>query len=165
MIAFFAVLVFYPVYSIGEKDDLGVGSDVELKIVDQKSSYTLSETITVECTTCGDDKLVKIKLTDENNSVIFQDKTKVDNSFFSYTLILENAFSEDTPDGEYSLKFYLGNSPYAYVEIFQFSKGGMETSVPGWIKTNAGYWANDAIDDQTFLMGIGFLVENGIIQT
>jgi phosphonate transport system substrate-binding protein len=36
-------------------------------------------------------------------------------------------------------------------------------SLPDWIKTNAGWWAEDAVDDATFLKGIEFLVENGII--
>ena len=36
-------------------------------------------------------------------------------------------------------------------------------SLPDWIKTNAGWWAEGAVDDATFLNGIEFLVENGII--
>ncbi len=36
-------------------------------------------------------------------------------------------------------------------------------TVPEWIKTNAGWWAEGAVDDATFLNGITFLVENGII--
>ncbi len=35
--------------------------------------------------------------------------------------------------------------------------------LPDWIKTNAGWWADNTIDDATFLNGIEFLVENGII--
>jgi len=38
-----------------------------------------------------------------------------------------------------------------------------QSMIPDWIKTNAGWWANDEIDDQTFLNGIEFLVEEGII--
>ena len=36
--------------------------------------------------------------------------------------------------------------------------------VPAWIKNNAGWWANDEIDDFTFAQGIGFLIKNKIIQ-
>jgi len=35
--------------------------------------------------------------------------------------------------------------------------------IPSWIKNNAGYWANGDIDDSTFLQGIQYLVNNGII--
>ncbi len=38
-----------------------------------------------------------------------------------------------------------------------------ESLIPDWIKTNAGWWADGTIDDTTFLNGIEFLVENGII--
>ena len=35
-----------------------------------------------------------------------------------------------------------------------------ESLVPEWIKTNAGWWANGALDDETFLNGIKYLVAN-----
>ena len=38
-----------------------------------------------------------------------------------------------------------------------------QSLIPEWIKNNAGWWANNEIDDQTFLNGIEFLVENGVI--
>ena len=38
-----------------------------------------------------------------------------------------------------------------------------ESLIPSWIKTNAAWWAEDTIDDDTFLTGIEYLVENEII--
>jgi len=38
-----------------------------------------------------------------------------------------------------------------------------ETSIPAWIKNNAGWWAADQIDDSSFLQGIQYLVQKGII--
>jgi len=38
-----------------------------------------------------------------------------------------------------------------------------ETSIPVWIKNNAGWWATDQIDDSAFLQGIQYLVQKGII--
>jgi len=38
-----------------------------------------------------------------------------------------------------------------------------ETSIPAWIKNNAGWWATDQIDDSSFLQGIQYLVQNNII--
>ena len=35
--------------------------------------------------------------------------------------------------------------------------------IPEWIKTNAGWWANDEIDDSTFVSGIQYLIKEGII--
>ena len=35
--------------------------------------------------------------------------------------------------------------------------------VPTWIKNNAGWWATDQIDDSSFLKGIQYLIQEGII--
>lgn len=39
-----------------------------------------------------------------------------------------------------------------------------QSTIPDWIKTNAGWWAEGQVDDATFLNGITFLVENDIIK-
>jgi hypothetical protein len=38
-----------------------------------------------------------------------------------------------------------------------------ETSIPVWIKNNAGWWATDQIDDSSFLQGIQYLIKEGIM--
>ena len=37
------------------------------------------------------------------------------------------------------------------------------TAIPGWIKTHAGWWAEGLINDETYLLGIEYLVKEGII--
>ncbi|MBA4458815.1 MAG: peptidase [Nitrosopumilus sp.] len=36
--------------------------------------------------------------------------------------------------------------------------------IPEWIKNNAGWWAEGAIDDNSFVQGIQFLIKEGIMQ-
>ena len=36
--------------------------------------------------------------------------------------------------------------------------------IPSWIKNNAGWWADGAIDDEAFVSGIQYLISNGIMQ-
>jgi len=38
-----------------------------------------------------------------------------------------------------------------------------ETSIPVWIKNNAGWWADGQIDDSSFLQGIQYLIQEGIM--
>ena len=38
-----------------------------------------------------------------------------------------------------------------------------QESVPSWVRENAGYWADGILDDGSFLDGIKYLVDNGII--
>ena len=44
----------------------------------------------------------------------------------------------------------------------QGSSGG-SNEIPSWIKNNAGWWADGAIDDDSFVGGIQFLIEEGIM--
>ena len=39
-----------------------------------------------------------------------------------------------------------------------------ETSIPGWIKNNAGWWADGQIDDDSFVSGLQWLISNGIMK-
>ena len=36
-------------------------------------------------------------------------------------------------------------------------------AIPGWLKTHAGWWAEGMINDETYLLGIEYLVKEGII--
>ena len=38
-----------------------------------------------------------------------------------------------------------------------------EESIPSWVRVNAGWWVDGQIDDTTFLTGVKYLIENGII--
>ena len=41
---------------------------------------------------------------------------------------------------------------------------GTASGIPPWIKTNAGWWAEGMIDDESFVSGIQYLIKEGIIQ-
>ena len=36
--------------------------------------------------------------------------------------------------------------------------------IPSWIKNNAKWWSNGQIDDETFVKGLQFLVQNRILR-
>ena len=42
--------------------------------------------------------------------------------------------------------------------------GQVESSIPDWIKSNAGWWADGQIDDNSFVSGIQWLISNGIMK-
>ena len=37
-------------------------------------------------------------------------------------------------------------------------------NIPAWIKNNAGWWANDEIDDNSFVQGIQYLIKEDILK-
>ena len=38
------------------------------------------------------------------------------------------------------------------------------SEIPVWIKNNAGWWADGSIDDNSFIQGIQFLVQEGFMK-
>ena len=42
--------------------------------------------------------------------------------------------------------------------------GSGSDEIPGWIKNNAGWWAEGEIDDKSFVTAIQWLITNGIIK-
>ena len=48
-------------------------------------------------------------------------------------------------------------------EMYTVANGQSEITVPGWIKNNAGWWAEGVIDDDAFVQGIQFLIKEGIM--
>ena len=50
------------------------------------------------------------------------------------------------------------------VTIYSESGTAPTEAIPEWIKNNAGWWADGAIDDNSFVQGIQFLIKEGIMK-
>ena len=44
-------------------------------------------------------------------------------------------------------------------------EGSALSAIPPWVKTTAGWWAEDQIDDEAFVAGVQYLIGEGIIRT
>ena len=49
-------------------------------------------------------------------------------------------------------------------QVDEAPKSEFSVVIPSWIKTNAGWWADGQIDDNTFIQGIQFLIQQEIIE-
>ena len=47
--------------------------------------------------------------------------------------------------------------------VLSYEFSDAEFTVPSWIKNNAGWWADEQIDDDSFISGIQWLVTNDVI--
>ena len=57
-----------------------------------------------------------------------------------------------------------GTKQYSFTTGYTSEQSNaMPLSLPAWIKNNAKWWADDSIDDNTFVNGIQYLVNNDII--
>ena len=39
-----------------------------------------------------------------------------------------------------------------------------DAEIPDWIKSNAGWWTDGQIDDNSFVQGIQFLIKEGLMR-
>ena len=66
-----------------------------------------------------------------------------------------------------SIQFLIQNDiikiPQAGISSTGQESGSESGTIPSWVKTSAGWWADGAIDDATFIQSIQFLVQQGIL--
>ena len=152
-----------PVQSSADNYTVEINSD--------KESYNLGESITFSGSVnkYDENRNLRISIFDSNNNFILTKKTPVNpDATFSYNIILNEKFH----DGKYIVKAQYGNSKIT-VEKMSFVINSNGTSIeqklstsaktPDWIKNNAGWWAEGAIDDNSFVQGIQFLIKEGIM--
>jgi hypothetical protein len=90
---------------------------------------------------------------------------------------IDTQIIEVRSEGKYTMQLGLiGTGPIDYekylFEEFDFNINKSKiadsvvtpTSIPQWIKNNAGWWADGSIDDNSFIQGIQFLIKEGIIK-
>jgi hypothetical protein len=115
-----------------------------------------------------EDRSLRITVFDSSKNLIITKKTPVDTyGKFSYTVELNEKFS----DGKYIVKSQYGNSKSTVttssflIAVENTSEMESNTSeIPVWIKNNAGWWADGSIDDDSFVQGIQFLVQEGFMK-
>jgi hypothetical protein len=110
-----------------------------------------------------------------NSWVIVEDEVWEINSYTSVTeiaVVLASAFPDITSqmDSKEISELVSESSTLGLqrsIESFEIKKTvsvpAPVTSMPDWIKNNAGWWANGQIDDASFLQGISYLIQNNII--
>ena len=74
------------------------------------------------------------------------------------------------PDGNlYVLSFHRSQGTIFRIESTENTSNGFDSTtspdalVPSWVKNNAAWWADNQIDDGTFVEGIKFLIKEEII--
>ena len=70
---------------------------------------------------------------------------------------------DKTLSGIGSSTFVLGASTADSEQTTTKEQTTDNTTIPAWIKNNAGWWADGKIDDNAFVQGIQFLIKEGIM--
>ena len=162
------------VFSTGESV-LGYGGPPEqssannytVEILSDDTSYVIGETVIFSGSVnkYDEDRNLRISIFGSGNDLIVTQKTPVDiDGTFSHDVTLDEKFS----DGKFTVKAQYGNSK-ATIEIISFLVTSNDSvsennTIPGWIKNNAGWWADGQIDDNSFVEGIQFLIKEGFME-
>jgi hypothetical protein len=141
-----------------------------VEISTNQESYTNGESVlfTGSVNKYDEDRSLRISIFDSSKNLIITKKTSVDTyGKFSYTVELNEKFS----DGKYIVKSQYGNSKSTVnISSFMITVGNSSamtpntSEIPVWIKNNAGWWADGSIDDDSFVQGIQFLVQEGFMK-
>ena len=171
MISLFTVSVAgQSAFGYGGPPENNSANNYTVEIITNQESYELGESVlfTGSVNKYDEDRSLRISVFDSSKNLIITKKTSVDNyGKFSYTVELSEKFS----DGKYIVRSQYGNSK-STVNTFSFliTVGNTSTmasntsEIPVWIKNNAGWWADGSIDDNSFIQGIQFLVQEGFMK-
>jgi len=168
------------VLSVSGQNALGYGGPPEqssannytVDINHDEESYDLGESITFSGTVnkYDEERNLRISIFDSSKNLVMTQKTSVNpDTSFSHNVILNEKFFE----GKYIVKAQYGNSK-ATVESISFlvnsdnfltmdESSSVVAKIPDWIKSNAGWWADGQIDDNSFVEGIQFLIKEGLM--
>jgi len=162
MISLFAVSAAgQSVFGYGGPPENNSANNYTVDISTDKESYVIGESVlfTGSVNKYDEDRSLRITVFDSSKNLIITKKTPVDSyGSFSYTVDLNEKFS----DGKYIVRSQYGNSKSTVnTSSFMISSGSNE--IPVWVKNNAGWWADGSIDDNSFIQGIQFLVQEGFM--
>ena len=143
-----------------------------VNIIFDKETYALGEIIVISgnVNKYDEERVLKITIFDKDQNLVLNEKLDVnsDNSF-SYEIIQDSDFSE----GKYTVRAQYGTSKVTVEKTsFVISSSSMNTleqtkskntTIPEWIRSNAGWWADGEIDDDSFVQGIQFLIKEGLM--
>ena len=171
MISLFAVSTIAPsAFGYGGPPENNSANNFTVDISTDKESYAMGESVLFSGSVnkYDEDRSLRITIFDSSKNLIITKKTPVDTyGEFSYTVKLNEKFS----DGKYIVKSQYGNSKSTVQTSSFMITAGTEPSlssstseIPVWIKNNAGWWADGSIDDDSFVQGIQFLVQEGFMK-
>jgi hypothetical protein len=151
--------------------------DFKVSINLDKESYSTGDIISLSGNVNKYDEKRSLQITIFDSAKKIALKTEIPvaaDGTFSYNLSPNEKFSKA---GQYTLNAQYGKT-HVDVKIISFTiiDKPMETSstpsdgveptsakIPDWIKSNAGWWADGSIDDNSFVQGIQFLIKEKVM--
>ena len=155
----------------GGPPEQSIANNYTVEISTDSESYVHGESVVFSgiVNKYDEDRSLRITIFDSKSNLVVTQKTIVnEDSTFSHIISLNEKFH----DGKHIVKAQYGNSK-ATVAIISFEVGtgndvmshepSANAKIPEWIKSNAGWWADGQIDDNSFVEGMQFLIKEGLM--
>ena len=155
------------VLSYGGPPEQSSANNYTVDIISDSTSYVLGESVMFSGSVnkYDEDRNLRITIFGTGNSLITSQKTPVN---ADGTFLHEVSLNEKFSDGKFTVKAQYGNSKATIAiiafEVISNDVVSEDNKIPGWIKNNAGWWADGQIDDNSFVEGIQFLIKEGFMQ-
>ena len=156
------------VLGYGGPPEQSSANNYTVDIISDSTSYVLGESVMFSGSVnkYDEDRNLRITIFGTGNSLITSQKNpcKMQMGTFLHEVSLNEKFS----DGKFTVKAQYGNSKATIAiiafEVISNDVVSEDNKIPGWIKNNAGWWADGQIDDNSFVEGIQFLIKEGFMQ-
>ena len=171
MVLFFCAALFFAGTAISESYQTHISSPV---IASDKTSYKQGDNVILsgwvnyndEATS---DVLLRIIAINPSEIKIFDEYVTSDSEGI---FAIEIPISNDSEIGSYEIEVIsqcreihqeICTHQYETLSVTVEKESTQEKVIPNWIRNNAAWWADGSIDDQTFVSGIEFLIEDRIM--
>ena len=180
---FIITIISLLVVSLGQQT-MGYGGPPEqsstgkytVQITFDKESYNVGDSIMFSgnVNKYDEGRVLQISIFDSNHNLIVIREIPVNaDATFSDKIMVNEKFLA----GDYTLKAQYGTTKTT-IAVMSFVISSDATviandesmdqkspgAIPGWIKNNAGWWANGKIDDNSFVQGMQFLIKQGLMK-
>ena len=146
------------------------GNSVDVKIIVDDDYVPGDETrLGVDFLTTGTDKIqvhidYTVEITNDGKNVFGPiPLTHTSTGSVSIPVTLQDGTNEILISIEGILFVPMPKETVSFDVTFGDAPAPEPSEIPTWVKGNAGWWANDQIDDATFVSGIQYLIQEGII--
>ena len=143
-------------------------STENLQLTADKEYYVIGDTVRISGDATSSISNINLKVIDPNGDILKMLQAKIDdNNLFSTSFKIEKPFFPLA--GDYEIIAWQSQSSQDMSSItITIGVTGFDSiqkkGIPNWIKNNAEWWAQDQINDGSFIQGLQFLIQEKIIQ-
>jgi len=102
-----------------------------------------------------EEKIFETKLVHTSIGIVTIPYRFSDDGVYFFKIIVEGILFMPIPEETASFEIHVGDI---------IEQTTQKTSIPSWIKNNAGWWADGSIDDDSFVQGIQFLIKENVLK-